>query len=80
MAARPLIGWYIFDFTSETAERNSTTLDTKQDLIILYQVRVLGPIKKKQAGTPASDWLRHFPPLLKDRWMEFNETWQEVRF
>ena len=25
----PLIGWYIFDFSSETAERNSTKLDRK---------------------------------------------------
>ena len=28
----PLIGWDIFDFFSETAERNSTKLDRKQDL------------------------------------------------
>ena len=34
----PLIGWGIFDFSSETAERNSTKLDRKQDLNILYQV------------------------------------------
>ena len=31
----PLIGWDIFDFSSETAEQNSTKLDRKQDLIIL---------------------------------------------
>ena len=36
----PLIGWYIFDFYSETAERNSTKLDRTQDLNILYQVCV----------------------------------------
>ena len=35
----PLIGWDIFDF-SETAERNSTKLDRKQDLNIFYQVCV----------------------------------------
>ena len=34
----PLIGWDIFDFSSETAERNSTKLDKKQDLNVLYQV------------------------------------------
>ena len=28
----------------------------------------------------ASDWLRHFRLLLWNRWMEFNETWQEARF
>ena len=27
----------------------------------------------------ASDWLRHFRFLLWNRWMEFNETWQEAR-
>ena len=27
----------------------------------------------------ASDWLRHFWLLLWNRWMEFNETWQEAR-
>ena len=34
----PLIGWDIFDFFSETAEQNSTKLDRKQDLNVLYQV------------------------------------------
>ena len=27
----------------------------------------------------ASDWLRHFRLLLRNRWTEFNETWQEAR-
>ena len=36
----PLIGWDIFDFSSETAERNSTKLDRKQDLNVFYQVCV----------------------------------------
>ena len=34
----PLIGRDILDFSSETAERNSTKLDKKQDLNVLYQV------------------------------------------
>ena len=34
----PLIGWDIFDFSSETAEQNSTTLDRKQDYNILYKL------------------------------------------
>ena len=42
----PLIGWDIFDFSSETAELNSTKLDRKQDLNVLYQVCVFGPIGK----------------------------------
>ena len=51
-----LIGWDIFDFSSETAERNSTKLDRKQDLNILYQVRVFGADRKKQDGRPGL-WL-----------------------
>ena len=42
----PLIGWDIFDFYSETAEWNSTKLDRKQDLNVLYQVCVFGLIEK----------------------------------
>ena len=42
----PLIGWDIFDFFSETAERNSTKLDRKQDLNVLYQFCVFGLIGK----------------------------------
>ena len=44
----PLIGWDIFDFSSETAERNSTKLDRKQDLNVLTQVCVFGPIGKSR--------------------------------
>ena len=32
--------FHIFDFSSETAERNSTKFDRKQDLTVLYQVCV----------------------------------------
>ena len=31
----PLMGWIMFDFSSETAERNSTKLDRKQDINVL---------------------------------------------
>ena len=75
----PLIGWDIFDFSSETAERNSTKLDRKQDLNALYQVCVFGADQKNKMVALASDWLRHFRLLLWNRWMEFNETWQEAR-
>ena len=37
---RPLIRCDIFDFSSETTERNSTKLDRMQDLNFLYQVSV----------------------------------------
>ena len=71
---RPLIGWDIFDFSVETAERNSTNLERKQDLNALYKVCVF---RKNKMGALASDKLRYFRLLLWNRWMEFNETWQE---
>ena len=73
----PLIGWDIVDF-SETAERNSTKLDRKQDLNVLYKVCVFRGDRKNKMAALASDWLRHFR-LLWNRWTEFNETWQEAR-
>ena len=75
----PLIGWDIFDFSSETAERNSTKLDRKQDLNVLYKVCVFRTDWGNKMATLASDWLRHFGLLLWNRWTEFNETWQEAR-
>ena len=75
----PLIGWDIFDFFSETAERNSTKLHRKQDLNVLYQVCVFWADRKKKMAALASDWLKHFRLLLWNRWTEFNETWQEER-
>ena len=75
----PLIGWDIFDFFSETAERNSTKLNRKQDLNVFYQVCVFWADRKNKMAALASDWLRHFRLLLWNRHMEFNETWQEAR-
>ena len=75
----PLIGWDILDFSSETAERNSTKLDRKQDLKALYQDCVFRADRKNKMAALASDWLRHFGLLLWNRWTEFNETWQEGR-
>ena len=75
----PLIGWDIFDFSSETAERNSSKLDRKQDLKALYQVCVFRADRKNKMAALASDWLRHFRLILCNRWTEFNEIWQEAR-
>ena len=75
----PLIGWDIFDFCSETAERNSTKLDRKQDLNVLYLICVFRSDRKNKMAALASDWLRHFWLLLWNRWTEFNEPWQEAR-
>ena len=75
----PLIGWDIFDLSYEIAERNSTRLDRKQDLNVLYQVCVFRADLKNKMGAQASDWLKHFRLLRWNRWTEFNETWQEAR-
>ena len=47
----PLICWDSFDFSSETAEPNSTKFDRKQDLKALYQVCVF-----------LADWKTRWPP------------------
>ena len=73
------VNFHIFDFSSETAERNSTKLDRKQDLNALYQVCVFWTDRKNKMAALASDWLRHFWLLLWNHWTEFNETWQEAR-
>ena len=75
----PLIGWDIFDFSSETDERNSKKLDRKQDLKVLYQVCVFRADRKNKMAALVSDWLRHFRLLLWNHWTKFNETWQEAR-
>ena len=71
-------GWDIFNFSSETAEQNSTKLDRKQDLKVLYQVCVFRDDWKNKMATLACDWLSHFPLLLWNRWTEFNETCEEA--
>ena len=75
----PLIGWDIFDLSSGIAEQNSTKLDRKRDLNVLYHVCVFRADRKNKMAGLASDWLRHFRLLLWNRWTEFNETWQEAR-
>ena len=75
----PLIGWDIFDFSSETAEQKWTKLDRKQDLNVLYQVCVFRAHLKNKMAALASDRLRHFGLLLWNRLTELNETWNEAR-
>ena len=74
----PLIGRDIFDFSSEIAEANSTKFDRKQDLEALYQVCVFRADRKNKMAAQASDWLRHFRLLCRNRWMEFNKSWQKA--
>ena len=51
-----LIGWDILDFSSETTEGNSTKLDRKEDLNVLYQVCVFRADPKNKMAALASDW------------------------
>ena len=74
-----VVNFHINYFSSETAEQNSTKLDRKQDLKVLYQVCVFRADRKNKIATPSSDWLSHFLLLLWNRWTEFNKTWREVR-
>ena len=76
----PLIGWDNFDFFSDTAARNSTTLDRQQNFNVLYQVWNFLLDRKTKMAVMASDRLIHFRLLLWNRCAEFNETWQEARF
>ena len=60
----PQICWDIFDFSSETAERNFMKLDSKQDLHVLYQVCVFSGLSNNQDDRPGlwlveTHWLRH---------------------
>ena len=80
MAAPPLIVWDVFDFSSDTAERNSTKLGRQQDLGVLYQVCVFRVNKKNKMATLAFDWLRNFQLILWDHRTGFNETWHETRY
>ena len=63
----PLIDWDIFDFSSESAERNLTNLDSKQDPNVLSQICVFGPIGK----TRWPPW-----PLIGGKFFNFSETAQ----
>ena len=63
-SVRPSLTFHIFDFSSETTERNLTKLYRKVDLNVLYQVCVFRADRKNKMAALASDWLRHFPLLL----------------
>ena len=75
----PLVGWDIFYFAAKTAKQNSTKLDRKQDLNVLYRVCVFRADRKDKMAALTSDWLRHFRRFLWNCWTEFNETSQEAR-
>ena len=51
-------GLWLAEFSSETAERNSTKVKWKQDLNILYLVCVFRADLKNKMASPVSNWLR----------------------
>ena len=73
-SVRPSLTFHIFDFSSETTEQNSTKLERKQELNVLYQVCVFRANRNNKMAVLVSDWLRHFRLLLWNLWTEFNET------
>ena len=75
----PLICWDIFDMSSETAERNSTKLDRKQDLNCVFQADLCFWADRKNMMTAAYDWLRYFFYFSKTAERNINETWQKAR-
>ena len=62
----------IWTSPQKTAERNSTKLDSKQDLNFLYNVCVFRADRKNKMAVPASDCLRHFGLLLWNGCTELN--------
>ena len=66
-SVRQSLTFHIFDFFSETAERNSMKLHRKQDPNVLYKVCVFRADQKNKMAALASDWLRHFQLLLWNR-------------
>ena len=76
------IGRDIFDFFSETAERNSTKLCRKQDLNVPYRVCVFRADRKTKMATLASDWPRHMDfssernPTKLDKKQDLNVLYQ----
>ena len=60
-----LIGWHIFDFSSITAEWNSTKLHRKQECNVLYKVCVFGPMGKTR-----------WPPWLLIGWDIFDFSFE----
>ena len=71
--------WLIhFCYFSGTAERNSTNLDRKQNLNVLFQVCVFRTYRKTKMAILAFDGLIHFRSLLSNCWKKINQTRQEA--
>ena len=77
---RPSLTKHIFDFSSETAEQNSTNFTGSKISMFSTKFVFFGPIGKNKMAAKASDWLTHFRLLLWNRWRELKETWQKDIF
>ena len=67
------------NFSSETAEWNSTKIGRKHDLNVLNQVCVLTGRSEKQDGRAAFDLPNYFQRLYWKCCTDFDETWQVAR-
>ena len=78
---QPLIGWDVFDYSSETAKWNLMKLDRNQILNVLYHVCVFRTNRNNMMAALrlASDCWDIFCLPLWNRLTEFNETWQKGR-
>ena len=68
-----------FDSSSETAERNSTKLNRKQDLNVLYRLCVFRAVQVNKVDASTSDWLKFFWLLFRNRLTKFKLTCQVAR-
>ena len=64
----PLVGWDIFDSSTVTAAQNSTKLDRKENLNVLYQVRVIRRNLTGSKISTSSTKFVFFGPIGKTRW------------
>ena len=75
----PLIGWDFSTYSLKPLNRIQRKLDRKQDPNVLYQVCVFGLIGKTRWPPWPLICSDIFDFSSKNRWTEFNETWQEAR-
>ena len=71
----PLIGWDIFHFSVETAERNSAKLDRKQAPNAFYHVCVFQANREKTILPPGLWLAETFSTSPLKLWKELDETW-----
>ena len=76
---RPSYTFHIFDFSSETTERNSKKLDRKLDLNVLYKVCVFRADRKnKMAARPMMSWDIFDFSSGTAEWNLMFKTWQDA--